>query len=128
MKREQHKLIKLINLWLQEHKIKNYGINADLSINVNNNVDISFCNIEEFPSYIQFYEVKGSFDCSENRLISLRGCPKIVHGNFYCYNNRLNSLINCPEIVEGKFFCHGNLRTFEIKEINNNCDVSYINN
>jgi hypothetical protein len=128
MKREQYRLIKIINIWLQSYKIKNYAINDDLTISVNNNVDISFKNLEEFPSYIQFYEIKGTFDCSENKLISLRGCPIIVTGNFYCYNNKLTSLASCPEIVEGKFFCHGNLRTFESREVTKLCDVAYINN
>jgi len=128
MKREEYKLKKLINGWLQTHKVKNYVINDDLSISVNANVDLSFMNIIEFPSYIKFDKVSGYFDCSENKLISLRGCPREVIGNFYCYNNKIDSLNYCPEEVTGKFFCQGNLRKFEISEISNLCDVSYINN
>ena len=128
MKREQHKLIKIIRTWLQDYKVKNYAINEDLTISVNGNVDLTFKNIEEFPSYIQFYEVKGTFDCSENKIKSLRGCPMYITGNFYCYNNMLNTLNHCPDTVEGKFFCHGNLRKFELREITNICDVAYINN
>ena len=128
MKREERKLIKSINAWLQQHRIKNYAINEDLTINVKGNVDLTYKNLESFPTYIQFNFVDGTFDCSENKLISLRGSPRTVTGNFLCFNNRLDSLNNCPEEVYGRFFCHGNLRQFDLKEVTKLCDVSYINN
>ena len=128
MKREELRLIKSIHEWLQKYRIKGYSLNEDLSIRVNGNVDISFMNIAEFPSYIQFDIVVGYFDCSENKLTSLRGCPREVIGNFYCYNNQLDSIRYCPEEVAGKFFCQGNLRKFSEREITIECDVTYINN
>ena len=128
MKREERKLIKSINNWLQQYRIKNYVINEDLTINVKGNVDLTYKNLDSFPTYIQFNFVDGIFDCSENKLISLRGCPRIVTGNFLCFNNKLDSLNNCPEEVYGRFFCHGNLRKFDLPEIMKLCDVSYINN
>lgn len=127
MKREQQRQHKIIDSWLQSNKVKRYVINEDFSVSVNGDVDLSFRKLIEFPSFIQFYIVNGTFDCSENQLTSLRGCPSIVEGNFYCYNNQLNSLDYCPEIVNGKFFCHGNNKTFDIREVTNRCDVNYIN-
>jgi hypothetical protein len=41
---------------------------------------------------IQFNIVKKWFDCNDNKLISLEGCPKIVSESFYCSGNKLTSL------------------------------------
>lgn len=128
MKREQYRILKSINYWLQEHKIKNYGINSNLTVDVNGDVNLSFRNITELPSYIEFNEIKGSFDISENKMVTLRGCPRTVHSNFFCYNNQLSTLDHFPEYVGGKLFCHGNYKKFDQKEIIKVCDVNFINN
>ena len=121
----------MIEKWLREHNIKNYTINDDFTIDVNN-YSVSFYNqtLEEFPEYIQFGVVGGYFDCSLCHLISLRGVPRIVDGyfdcskndltslegapkkchNFYCYSNYLTSLKGSPEIV-GSFDCRWNKLT-----------------
>lgn len=125
MKLDQRKIIKTIDTWLKDHMIKHFVINDDLTINVNGDVNLSFTRMEEFPTFIQFNKVNGSFDCSENRMTTLRGCPRIVTGNFYCYNNRLSSLQNCPEVVKGKFFCHGNNRKFLEGDAALRCDMNY---
>jgi len=33
-----------------------------------------------------------SYDCSDNELKLLKGCPKIINGNFICSGNKLKSL------------------------------------
>jgi hypothetical protein len=56
-------------------------------------------NFDDCPEIIE-----GDFDCSHNKLTSLKGCSERVEGNFYCYSNSLTDLIGCPKIVEGDFY------------------------
>ena len=53
-------------------------------------------------------KVTGSFDCGNNQLKSLEGCPQTVGGNFDCWNNHLKSLEGCPQTVGGGFICFSN--------------------
>lgn len=123
----------MIEKWLDKYKIKNnYTINNDFTIDVDGFVYLNNWNLKELPEYIQFNIITGSFYCSENKLTSLRGCPREVRGifncsnnkltslegapkevgsDFYCYNNQLTSLEGAPEIVKGKFNCSGNQLT-----------------
>lgn len=126
MKREQRRLIKLITSWLLTNGVKNFLIDDDLTISVFGDVDLSRREMDEIPSYINFKTVKGSFDCSENSLTSLRGCPSVVASNFYCFHNQLTSLLHAPREVGGKFFCHGNKRSFSREEVSDVCDVNVI--
>jgi hypothetical protein len=57
---------------------------------------------------IEFGEVVGDFNCKENRLTSLQGCPIKVGGNFRCYSNRITSLESGPEEVSGYYDCSPN--------------------
>ena len=68
-------------------------------------------------------EVKGSFDCSSNNLTSLEGSPEIVDGYFDCSENNLTSLKGCPEKVDGSFFCYGNLGKFTKEDVRKVCKV-----
>jgi hypothetical protein len=95
----------LITEWLDKMEIYHYEINDDLNINVNCEVDLSNNNLDRFPDYIQFGIINGAFDCSNNKLKSLRGCPIIVNGYFVCNNNELTNLEHCPKKVEGWFGC-----------------------
>lgn len=54
---------------------------------------------------LTFNKVSGSFDCSDNKLTSLKGCPKIVGERFNCRNNLLTSLEYGPESVDGAYDC-----------------------
>lgn len=48
------------------------------------------------------------------RIVSLKGCPKIVNGNFNCSGNKLVSLDEAPVEVKGTFDCSNNwLETLE---------------
>ena len=99
---------RMIEEWLKEYNIKNYIINDDFTIDVDGFVYISNKNLKELPEYIQFGVVKSEFSCAENRLISLKGCPKEVGASFYCYENKLKSLEGAPEKVGGDFYCNYN--------------------
>lgn len=52
--------------------------------------------------------VKGDFNCSKNRLKSLKGSPQTVAGNFSCIKNKLTSLEGVPQKIGGSFFCTEN--------------------
>ena len=52
-------------------------------------------------------EVDGDFGCSRNNLINLKYSPKIVNGWFDCSRNNLTNLKNVPEIINGDFYCIG---------------------
>jgi len=51
--------------------------------------------------------VGGLFDCSDNELTSLKGCPKHV-GSFDCSYNNLTSLRDGPQTVDGNYRCYHN--------------------
>jgi hypothetical protein len=94
-----------ITQWLDSMDIKNYSINSDLTVDVDGMVAISLKNLTFIP--VQFGVVKGDFYCSHNRLVSLKGSPKIVD-NFTCNDNRLTSLEFSPEIVGDSMDCFNN--------------------
>src|SRR5690606_21069453 len=56
-------------------------------------------------------KVTGSFNCSNNQLTSLEGCPTSVGGSFYCFNNQLTSLEGGPTKVGIGFYCSNNQLT-----------------
>ena len=97
----------LIKNWLDEHKITNYTINKDLTIDVDGTVDLSYSEEEQLPDYIQFGKVTKNFyiyGCP--KLESLGGCPKEVGWSFSCHGcPKLESLEGCPQKVGGDFYC-----------------------
>jgi hypothetical protein len=76
--------------------IFDYKINDDKSIDVFENVDISNKGLYRIP--INFRYVYGDFNCSNNRILSLYGCPKYVQGDFNCSNNELTHLKWLPDV------------------------------
>jgi hypothetical protein len=90
----------------EKYKIKNYTVNDDGSIDVNGDVDLSYEVLTELP--LVFNKVTGYFNCSNNRLTSLKGSPRWIGGHFSCRYNRLSSLEFSPEYVGGDFECYGN--------------------
>jgi len=95
-----------LEIILEKLEIENYTINKDKSIDVHEDVDISERKLTKLP--IKFNKIDGYFECSDNKLKSLKGCPKIVKGYFKCNYNKLKSLKGGPEIVEGDFSCYYN--------------------
>ena len=98
-----------ITEWLDEHKIQNYTINEDLTIDVDGNVNLHGWKLKTIP--FQFGTVNGYFDCSCNKLTSLEHCPKTVNGYFSCSGNKLTSLKHCPKTDNGGFGCSCNQLT-----------------
>lgn len=102
----------LIKFWLEKHTTlteKDYIINNNI-INVFTNVSIidEYLQLNKFPNFIQFGYVNGNFDCTNNNMTSLEGCPIKIKGNFYCSYNKLESLKGCPKEIGGSFICRKN--------------------
>ncbi len=150
------KFIKDIKNFVLDRKLKGFGItkyiiNEDGSLNCDQDVHLSlilnsipflfnringYFNIEMCKSITSLKNcpkyISGTFDCSENKLISLefgpeyvgksyccesnklmtlKGCVDEVYGNFSCESNKLKSLEFCPMQVEGWFNCSDNFLT-----------------
>lgn len=83
--------------------------NIDGTIDYHGDVDISGMRLDKIP--LKFNNVFGNFDCSDNELTTLKGCPKFVDGDFYCYMNKLSELRYGPKDVCGNYICSGNILT-----------------
>lgn len=119
--KEIHKICKKYN-------ITNYSINDDMSIDVDNDVDLSYSDLHKLP--LNFNKVNGDFDCSCNNLESLEGSPSEVGGDFDCGYNHLESLEFSPSAIGGDYYCYDNsLKTLKgapnkIGGIEFNCNIN----
>ena len=91
--------------YIAEDNYKNYIGNK---VNVKDFAYLVDLDLKELP--ITFGTVGGSFNCSCNKLTSLKGCPKKVKC-FYCDLNKLTSLKGSPREVENNFWCSDNYLT-----------------
>ena len=96
----------MISLICKQYNIKNYTINDDGSIDVNDYVDLSYKGLTELP--IRFNKVSGCFHCGGNSLTSLKGSPRWVGEYFTCNRNKLTSLEFSPDYVGSWFSCEYN--------------------
>ena len=92
-----------------KYKIENYRINSDGSVSVNGSVIISDRELTKIP--LKFRRVNGVFNCNNNQLTSLEGCPNYVGDIFACAYNSLTSLKYCPTKVGNSFNCSNNQLT-----------------
>lgn len=70
--------------WLDLMYIVGYTINDNFTVDVVCDVYLNGKNLTKIP--VQFNKVKGYFDCRNNKLISLKGCPKIIIDNDIKFN------------------------------------------
>jgi hypothetical protein len=64
-----------------------WKLNADGEVDVVGGVEVSNMNLTEIP--VKFGKVTGFFDCSNNKLTTLKNCPDFVEGSFWCEKNKL---------------------------------------
>ena len=130
--------------WLEERGILNYTINDDLTIDIEGSVTFSE-KMKSFPSFIRFNNVSGSFSCRGCGLTTLKGSPRVVEKLYDCSLNRLTSMKGGPEKVGSLVCIKNNLSSFEyfpiikhglnirgnkflsLKGIQKNLDVFYCN-
>ena len=79
----------------------NYNEYIGKTVKVTGDVVLIGLGLTKIP--INFTEVGGFFDCSDNQLTSLEGAPEKVGESFYCGNNKLKTLKGAPEEVGGDF-------------------------
>ena len=113
-----------------KYYIKNYTINDDGTVDVDDGVNLARRRFTEFP--IRFGSVSGDFNANDNQLTTLEGSPHTVGGGFnvggnkltnlegapqsvgkyfYIMNNQLTSLVGCPQEIDGSFSCSNNSLT-----------------
>ncbi len=91
---------------LKEYDIKDYSINEDGSIDVNQDV---FMFKDDLNTILfKFNKINGAFDISYNNLRNLKNCPKYIEDLFICNHNKLISLEYGPEYVGSHYYCHNN--------------------
>jgi hypothetical protein len=61
----------------KQYSIKNYTINEDESIDVDDDVAIQLTKLNKLP--LNFNRVSGDFYCDFNALTTLEGCPRYVN-------------------------------------------------
>jgi hypothetical protein len=85
----------LIRKWLDEHDVKEYTINSDMTIDVESSVWLNNIKENELPEYIQFGNISYDFGINDSNIKSLRGFPKRCNNMYIkkCPNLRnLNGL------------------------------------
>jgi len=98
-----------IDIICKEYDIRNYTINSDGSIDVDNDVDLFELNLTKLP--LAFNKISGYFNCCNNKLTTLEGAPKYVGEHFMCEYNSLTSLKGGPDYVHGYYDCSNNKLT-----------------
>ncbi len=115
----------------KKYKIVNYTINGNNSVDVDGDVKLWDKKLTSIP--LNFNIVNGYFNCGDNHLTSLKGCPVRVgswfscsyniltslqyspqfmeNGYFYCNWNEIESLQYCTESIRGNFYCYYNKLT-----------------
>ena len=92
-------------LYLATHLITYMGADG---IDYDGDVKWSGKGLVRLP--IRFRNVTGRFECSGNKLTSLKGAPVSADGGFFCGNNQLASLAGAPQHVRS-FYCENNKLT-----------------
>jgi hypothetical protein len=113
--------IYIIDTICKRYSIRRYTINMDGSIDVRGDVDLSSRMLTKIP--IKFNVVDGFFNCNDNYITSLEGCPIEVGGAFYCDYNQLKTLGYFPKKVGGNIWCdHNQLTSLKgcVKRVNGN--------
>ena len=116
-----------IKSWCEEMGIKNYTINSQGEIDVNENVwlykSLKKNDFKELP--YKFGIVNGFFSLGGcQNLTSLKNCPNYVTNLFSCICcPKLDSLEGCPKEVGKNFYCYGCKRDFTKEEIESLCKV-----
>ena len=75
---------------------------------VNGSVRLNGGQWTEIPEWLKDIEITGSFDCSGNKLSTLKNCPQKIGKSFNCASNKLTSLEGCPENIIEELNCRAN--------------------
>ena len=112
--------------FLFDLNIQNFKINNDLVVDIHESISLQGMELSELP--FKFGSISGYFDCSDNKLTTLKGCPKLIDGFFDCSNNELISLEHGPIKVGSFYNCYRNKLTdlgYLPKVINKSIDFRF---
>jgi hypothetical protein len=101
-------------------------IDDDGLVSCTGNVVLKKITVTHLP--VQFKQVDGYFDCSNNQLTSLEGAPSEVGRWVDCSNNQLTSLAGAPSDVGGMFACTHNQLTTLVGAPNSISNTFYCSN
>jgi hypothetical protein len=73
----------------------------------NKNINLYNKGLLKLPNNLPT-EIGGDFNCTKNKLTSLKGAPRKIGGDFECALNHLTSLDGAPKEVGGSFECKNN--------------------
>jgi len=90
----------------EKYAIENWSINSEGLVDVDGDVILYRYELTKLP--LNFGHITGDFDCQDNKLTNLEGCPLSVGGQFDCTHNQLTSLEGCPREVGIAFYCFNN--------------------
>ena len=89
-----------------------FNLPKDKKLVLNGDLDVSGMELTELPDLSNLI-VKGYFDCSKNKLSSLRGAPRQVLKEFCCRGNRLTSLKYISDGIKDLDCSHNRLTSLE---------------
>lgn len=115
-----------VKSWLSQFLYKSqWKLNEDWTIDiVKGDFIASGEKIPEFPEFIQFNEVVRDFIVTGCNLEILTGFPRIINGELIISDNKIMSLKGCPEYVKGDFAINRNQKDkFTEEEIRKVCEV-----
>jgi len=141
MKTEEFRKKLIESTYLMKWVNGNWKWNNDGSVDVEGNVEIRNYPYQKLP--FKFRKVVGYFDCANNILETLEGCPEYLEGGFtcrgnklksligspnkvdgfWCYNNQLETLDGSPNVVLNAYSCYGNATRFTKKDVKKVCNV-----
>lgn len=102
---------------------KRFVITGRISIQDNVVGIIGNCRLKPTPIQhqwdtlpITFSTVSGDFECGDEELLTLKGCPSYVGGQFWCAGNELKNLIGGPEYATD-YNCSRNSNMHSLKGV-----------
>lgn len=106
------------------YKIVNYTINDDMSIDVNDNVNLFKLNLSELPLTFNIVNGKGNFNIMKAGLSTLKGSPREITSSFYCQFNNITDLSGGPDKVSYLYSCRNNENLTSLKGLASHIDGS----
>ena len=85
---------------------------------IEGHVDLDNLFLKEIPDFLSTVDrVQGYFSVTNNRLTSLKNCPRIITNSFYCSDNNIKNLVGGPKEVHENYNLHNNLELVSLEGI-----------
>ncbi len=85
---------------------------------IQGHVDLDDLFLKELPDFLSTIDkVEGYFSITNNRLTSLKNCPRIINDSFYCSDNNIKNLVGGPKEVHLNYNLHNNYELVSLEGI-----------